>query len=265
MFVSAYFYCQSSIPVKTAYGQYACLQPIYVVWLFVMALSKTQKTLRAIALGQAIRRLRKDLGLSQEGLVKAVGHKLDAGMVSRWERAAAQAQKAGRRSGGACSPSPDWRKFLAAFARRRGCLEVAAAFEAPLLEWKAVVLSPEDRRLIALFEIVVLNKPAAPDAWPPVLPWDGYERAVQAVEEAAGHLKRNQGRAFPPARGRWGATTLTEEQAALWLRETDRHGSKRPVTRAADSDDLVIRRMDGTVEIRKDDARKENARGRAKG
>lgn len=217
-----------------------------------MALTKSQKLLRARSLGDAVKRLRESLDLSQEGLVDDLAHGLDATMISRWER-------------GFCSPSPIWRKRLAAFARRRGCLEVAAAFEEPLHEWKAVVLSPEDRRLLALFEIVVLNKPAAPDAWPSVLAWESYERLVQAIEEAAAHLKRSQGRSFPPARRRWGATVLTEEQAAVWLRETDRRAAKVPIKPAADSGAVVIRRMDGTVEVRNDDTRKENARGRAKG
>ena len=133
----------------------------------------------------------------------------------------------------------------------------------PLHEWKSVILNAEERRLLALFEIVLLNKPAAPDAGPEVLPWKAYEQLVQAIEDAADCLKKNQGRKFPPARGRWGATTLTDEQKATWIHETDPRAGKA-VDRQSRSGDLVIRHMDGRVEVPKDEARKEVTRGKAK-
>jgi hypothetical protein len=189
-------------------------------------------------------------------------------MVSRWERAAVQARQRGRRSRGACSPSREWRKFLAAFARRRGCLDVAAAFEEPFFEWKSVLLNAEERRLLTLFEIVLLSKPAAPDAWPEVLPWKAYEQLVQAIEDAADCLKKNHGKKFsmigtkfPPMR--WAATTLTDEQKATWIHETDPRAGKA-VDQQSRSTDLVIRKMDGRVEVQKDEARKEDTRGKAK-
>jgi len=213
-----------------------------------MALSNTQKLLKARTLGMAVRRLRDDLGLTREGLATAVHHHLEPGMIYRWES-------------GKNSPSPDWRKFLAAFARRRGCLEAAAAFEEPMHAWKALTLNAEDRRLLTLFEIILLNRPAAPDAWPPVMAWSDYERMVQAVEDAAAGLKKSHRQRFavtgtkrPPVT--WIATTLTDEQKETWMRETNPR-AKRALEEKPDGA-VVIRYSDGRVEVRKDE---ENARG----
>lgn len=172
-----------------------------------MALSRTQKVLKARTLGMAVRRLRDDLGLTREGLAAAVRHRLEPGMIYRWES-------------GKNSPSPEWRKFLAAFARRRGCLEAAAAFEEPLYEWRELVLDPEERRLLTFLEIILLNREMAPDDGAAV-PGEQYDKVKYAIDEAM--------------TGIWHAHAagheidiIGEEQAAVLLQEIgSRKRSKR--------------------------------------
>jgi len=202
-----------------------------------MALTKYNKSLRAKTLGRAVARLRKDLGLSQEGLAELVGGTVGVGMISRWEN-------------GRFSPSLTWRRRLAAIAWKHDCVDAAAAFEEPLHEWKGVILEPEDRHLLALFEIVLLNKPVAPDAWPEVLPWQTYERVVQSLRDAVDRLKQSHGEKFPPMKGRFGVMRLTDEHRAAWARETDAH-AKEPTSQADDHAKSVIRYVDGRVEVRK--------------
>jgi hypothetical protein len=220
-----------------------------------MALSRRQKSLRAETLSIAVRKLREKLDCTQPELVAFLRHKIDIGMISRWES-------------GKHSPSPAWRQYLAAFARRRGYNDIAAAFEEPLTEWKQALLSPEDRHMLALFEIVVLNKPPAQDAWPQVLPWHTYERLQESLCDAVESLKSNQGRTFPSMRGSWSASLLTEEQVAAWFRETHPRAKKvrggpteGPTAGKGTIVGVVSRYVDGRVDVQTE---KETPRGKAK-
>ncbi len=215
-----------------------------------MALSKYQKTLRAETLSRAVTLLRERLGISRQALVDLLRHKVDEGMIYRWEH-------------GKFAPNPEWRQYLARFARKRGYNDIAAVFEDPLTEWKQVLLSSDDRHLLALFEIVILNKPVAEDQWPEVLPWQTYKQLQQSLRDAVEELKRGQGRKFPPMRGRWGASLLTDEQRGAWLRETH---PRAKVARGDTTEEGVgsIRYVDGRVAVREDETRKEESDGKTK-
>jgi transcriptional regulator with XRE-family HTH domain len=158
----------------------------------------------------AVRRLREDLRLTREGLATAVRHHLEPGMIYRWES-------------GKNSPSPEWRIFLAAFARRRGCLEAAAAFEEPLYEWKAIAFEPADRSLLTALEIILINRELAPDDGS-AIPCEQYQEIVNLIGKAIETAKHAR------AAGRE-IDIIGEEQAAYWLRETGRPQKRKESTR----------------------------------
>ncbi|MFB3826473.1 MAG: helix-turn-helix domain-containing protein [Bryobacteraceae bacterium] len=163
-----------------------------------MALSKQEKDTKRQTVARAVRMLRNRLGYSQPKLARSVGEDLDAGSVSRWER-------------GLLAPQPANREALARLAERHGWNDLAAVFKEPLKEWKTIVFGPAERRLLGLFEIILLNHEFDPGDGA-AIPGELYQEVVNAIHAAVKALKRAH------AAGEQ-IQMIGHEQTAAWLNE----------------------------------------------
>ncbi len=215
-----------------------------------MALSNTEKMRKAQVLARAIWTLRKRMKVSQEGLAEAMGGGTDVGSISRWER-------------GEFSPGPSKRRRLAAMARKRGWGDLIPAFDQPLYEWKAALLPERDRHLLALFELLLLNKPEPGERLDLLVRRQDYaaliksaRKAVRGMRKAAAMAGRPFGLKTQDGREvlRRGIAMVTDEQVAAWQREMNPRSQKRvdDESEPADRPGLVIRYMDGHIEMYRD-------------
>jgi transcriptional regulator with XRE-family HTH domain len=192
-----------------------------------MALSKADKVRKAQVLAASIRMLRERMRLSQEALAERID--ADPGSVSRWER-------------GEFSPTPSKRRRLAAIARKHGWGDLCMAFEQPMYEWKSALLPERDRRWLALFELVLLNRPQPHQYFDSNIPRGEYAQLLKALHAVVRSLKRSR------QKGIW---MITDEQIAAWQELTGQRKVKRPAR--ASEPALIIHYNDGRIEMYRDD------------
>lgn len=168
---------------------------LYVLTSWCMASEHKTQTKRQTT-SRAVKTLRNRLGWSQPKLARAVSEDLDGGSISRWER-------------GILGPQPANRRALEQLAEKHGYHDLAAAFGDPLAEWKTIVFSAADRHLLALFEIILLNREEAHDDGS-VIPGKQFQEVMDAVLAAVKTLKRAH------AAGKR-IDMVGDEQAAAWL------------------------------------------------
>jgi transcriptional regulator with XRE-family HTH domain len=165
----------------------------------VMALSGDEKALRRELLGISVYTLRKRLGKTQAQLAEMLDD--DSMTISRWERRV-------------LAPRLRTQKELSRVAREHGWADLAAAFDAPIEHWKSIVLSPKGRQLLALFEIVLLNKPVSRYAAHQFIPARLSIPLMRSLDLMVHELKRM-------ARARKPVVLITPEQVAAWSALTD--------------------------------------------
>jgi transcriptional regulator with XRE-family HTH domain len=199
-----------------------------------MALSQHEKLRKAQVLAVGIRMLRERMRWSQEGLAEEIN--ADSGSISRWERAD-------------FSPNPSKRKRLAAIARKHGWGDLVMAFEEPLYEWQAALLSEQAQHLCALFEIAMLNLPLPGQRFETKAPRPQYASLIKSLRTLVRSFKSSR----KSERTIW---TVTDRQVAAWQRETQPRkvqALKRDSTAAGDRPGLILYYNDGRVEMYRDE------------
>lgn len=99
----------------------------------------------SVVIQKAIKNLRLRLGLHQWELGEALGERFDAGTVSRWER-------------GKLAPHRTTCELLARLAKKHGHVDLAAAFDPQLRDWRHDELDDDGSRILALVEIALINR-----------------------------------------------------------------------------------------------------------
>jgi DNA-binding transcriptional regulator YiaG len=163
-----------------------------------MPVSKESKTIKRQTISRAVKALRNRLGWAQPKLARAVGEDLDRGTLSRWERGQEAPQSANAEA-------------LAVLAEKHGWNDLVGAFRDPVSNWKEVVFTGDERHLLVLFEMVLINREHEPG--------DGglirekqFVEVVRALMGAVKTLKRAH------AEGER-IEIVGEEQTAAWLTE----------------------------------------------
>jgi transcriptional regulator with XRE-family HTH domain len=164
-----------------------------------MAVSDDEKVLQRGLLSISVYELRQRLGKTQAQFAEMLGD--DSMTISRWERKV-------------LAPRPRTRKRLSRIAREHGWADLAAVFDAPIEHWRSIVLSAGDRQLLALFEIVLLNKPLGPYQVGQVIPFRESSALMRSMNRMVRELER-------VARARKPVALIGPEQAAAWSALTD--------------------------------------------
>lgn len=192
-----------------------------------MALSGDEKALRRELLAMAVHTLRKRLGKTQAQLADMLDD--DSMTISRWERKV-------------LAPRPRTQKKLSRIAREHGWADLAAAFDAPIENWKSVALSPEDRQSLALFEIFLLNKPLHRRQARQIISASRSIPFMRSVDLMVHELKRMARAGAPVA-------LIGPEQTAAWAALTDPR-AKELFEGILHSDvETVVRYTDGRIQI----------------
>ncbi len=164
-----------------------------------MAISKgTKKAINRATVARAVKVLRNRLGWAQPKLARAISEGLDRGTLSRWER-------------GEETPHPATREVLAQIAKGHGWHDLVGAFLDPVANWKEVIFTGDERHLLALFEMVVINREMEPGDGG-LISQKQFGEIARAVLAAVRSLKRAH------AAGEH-VDIVGEEQTAAWLAE----------------------------------------------
>jgi transcriptional regulator with XRE-family HTH domain len=202
--------------------------PDFMAIFALMALSGEEKAVRRELLAISVHTLRKRLGKTQAQFAAMLDD--DAMTISRWERKV-------------LAPRPRTQKKLSRVAFQHGWADLGAAFDAPVENWRSILLSPKERQLLALFEIFLLNKPTNRYQVPQVIRADKTIRLMRSVDLMVHELKRM-------ARARKPVALIGPEQAAAWSALTDPR-ARELFERDSDPDLIVPAGTDQIEVVRK--------------
>jgi DNA-binding transcriptional regulator YiaG len=170
----------------------------------LMRTRKRQDAPRRAILSEAVKALRGRLDLSQAKFAQTAD--IDAGTVSRWER-------------GDLSPTQRKCEALAVLARKKGMLDIAAIFLAPVENWRTLLRDAEPAAMnrIAELEIIAVNSYCLTEDENAQPLFQELDRVVDALTKLL--LKHVAG---DEEIRLWDAAHQT-----LWLEILERHGLKK--------------------------------------